>query len=166
MNTSAKMTAFSLLAASALGVAAFVGCTTSSTLSDDTDGGTRDSGGPTGDGGTTGPFTVGSICKTNTQVRAFGTLRCQECIENQCCTQLRGCFNLPGIDAGQEQATCESYSDCTAECQQEATPQAAKDCQDLCDEATPSFVQPYDAITSCAETSCKAECASALVDGG
>jgi hypothetical protein len=166
MNTSAKITAFSLLAASALGVAAFVGCSTTSSLSDDTDGGSRDSGSTTDDDASTGSFTVGSICKTNTQVGKFGSDSCQKCLENKCCTQLKGCFNLAGIDAGQQQATCESYSDCTAECQQEATPAAVKECQDLCDEATPTFVQPYDAIETCGRSSCASECDFESPDGG
>ena len=156
MNTSAKMTAFSLLAASALGVAAFVGCTTSSSLSDDTDGGHRDSG--LTDDGSTGGFQVGDICKTTYQQGAFGSTTCQQCLDTKCCTQLKGCFDLAGIDAGGTQATCEAYSDCTAGCQDEATPQKVQECQDLCDVATPQFVAPYDQIEACGRSSCATEC--------
>jgi len=161
MNTSAKMTAFSILAASALGVAAFVGCTTTSTLSDDTDGGTIIRPTPTNDGGNeAGAFTVGSICSTTFQRDPLGSDDCQRCLERNCCTELRGCYNLADdIDAGADggtRATCEDYSTCVFECRDK--PQS---CIEDCDLAFPQFKTPYDTLEACgAQTTggCKTEC--------
>ncbi len=169
MNTSAKMTVFSLLAASAVGVLVFVGCTVDSSLDTNTDGG----GSTFRDGATdidedagtgTGVHVLGSVCQTTTQKGAFSggatdTLNgCQKCLETSCCTALKGCYDLPGIDAGTGTATtCEDYADCVASCDD-------NECIDLCDTATPDYVAPYDTITSCGMTRCAGECD--FPDGG
>ena len=177
MNTSAKMTIFSLISASAVGVLVFVGCTVGSSLDNNTDGGGSvfdDGGGPgRADTGTGTRHVVGSVCKTTYQTKPFPVsgdddplLSCQQCIEQKCCTTLRGCYDLTPKDAGAGAgtSTCQDYADCVDGCNPE---QDAGGCiGDSCDRIAPEYSSPFDLIGSCAETNCRAACGGAQPDGG
>lgn len=165
MNSSAKTTAFSFLAAAALGAATWMGCTVTSGTVDDTNGGTQnndqDAGTGSGDqdAGTTdedsGTTPVGSVCQSN-QKSQFVNETCQLCLENNCCTQLQGCFDLPA-DANAGTVDCNDYNECIDACNQD--PAADDSCYALCDETAAEGVKDgYEAIVGCAQSSCATEC--------
>lgn len=175
MNSSTKMTALSLLAAGAVGLLAFVGCTTDSSLDNDVDGGNPDvddnDGGtePTeedaGDSGTT-PFVVGSVCKTTYQESSLPyqdpadtTKDCQRCLETSCCADLRACYNAAPTAGSDPPFTCEEYAKCISECQEDPDPDA---CNELCDTAaTEDIRNGYSLIVLCVDTgACATACAT------
>lgn len=173
MNSSAKKTAFSLLASMALGAAAWMGCTVTSGTIDDVDGGTGntniDSGtGTNEDGGTTTPQdggTVGTTCKTK-QESIFVSETCQACVENNCCEALKGCFdNLSGDpDAGT--LGCNEYNECIDACSAKPDNEV-QGCYDDCDTlAAPGIAAAYSGIETCAQTTCATECGASAPDGG
>jgi len=100
MNTSAKITTGTFLAAMALGAASLVACTVNSTSSTDTDGGTSSSGGSssgttsssggssgtTDDGGSSGD---GGTCDSTSQTTKYPAA-CQSCTETSCSYCLSG----------------------------------------------------------------------------
>lgn len=171
MNSSAKLTAVTLLAAAALGAAVGTqGCTVTSGTDSDTDGGTSSSSGssgnPSGDSGTqpttdsgTDSGTPTNTCAGNKQSadNGFGP-NCQPCLEQKCCTQLKGCFDIAKDDAGTT-LDCNDYVDCTDACQKKPAGEIAA-CQDDCDSlAAAGVVKAYDDIVTCGQTSCATECA-------
>jgi hypothetical protein len=159
MNSSAKMTAVSFLAAAALGAAVFTGCTVGSGTVDDTDGGTTtpktdsgtsDTGKPDTDGGGT------ATCESKQQ-GDFIDAKCQACLAGSCCTELKGCFDIAGdVDAGK--VDCNDYSTCIDDCG--TKPDAEREaCYADCDTTAADGVQTaYDKITACADTNCKDAC--------
>ena len=166
MNSSAKVSVVTLLAAAALGAAVFTqGCTATSGTDNDTDGGTQSSSGTSGasSSGTSGrPATDAggdaaptNACAGNKQSadNGFAPATCQPCLEQKCCDKLKTCFDIPDTA---EALDCNEYTECTDKCATDADPTTCqKDCDDL---AVPGVVDAYDAIVTCGGSSCKTEC--------
>jgi hypothetical protein len=185
MNSSAKLTVVTLLAAAALGVAVISACTINSTTSNDTDGGlsstssttsggtTSSSGSTTSSGGTTsssGSTTSSSgdpaACVTKQDAGTiFDPPACQTCLQGHCCSELTTCFNIAGDSTHFD---CNDYSDCVAsECDH---PDAGDNCGDSCNFATGGdggaagggngVVDAYQAILHCGAipTNCQTVC--------
>lgn len=173
MNSSAKLTAVTLLATAALGVAiATQGCTTTSNTDNDFDGGTQSSSSgstSSGSSGSSGGEGGTNACASNTkQTAPLIDTTCQACLEKSCCSQLTTCFNIPKPDDSGTKNDCNEYSKCIADCLDDTD---VDGCYKLCDEVAADGVQAaYDNITSCAETSCRTECqfdsGDAGTDGG
>jgi hypothetical protein len=87
MNSSAKKTAVSFLAAAALGAAVFA-CTTTSGTVDDTNGGTRDRDSGTNTDDKDSGTGSGGTCESR-QVGDFIDATCQACLDKSCCTELQ-----------------------------------------------------------------------------
>jgi hypothetical protein len=163
MNSSAKLTAV-LLAATALGVAVFSGCTVNSTSDSNTDGGATSgssSGGTSGtarnDAGDSGPVLA---CEGNKQVEGVVSTECQTCLEQNCCAQLKGCFNIEVPDSG-DKVDCETYSACLSQCAEENPndQKARQDCEQVCElSAAEGVSDAYDKIITCGEGSCQTVC--------
>ena len=162
MNSSAKMTAISFLAAAALGAVIFTGCTTGSGTVDDTDGGTqtnnKDSGTtPKTDGGTTDTDSGPAATCESKQQGDFVDAKCQACLAGACCTELKGCFNAAVDDAGGK-LDCNDYSTCINDCT--GTEAELEACYTACDgAAADGIAQAYTGIETCATTNCNTECA-------
>jgi hypothetical protein len=171
MNSSAKTTAVSFLAAVALGAAVLVGCTIESGTVDDTDTGTRpgdkdkdkDSGTPDDkekDSGT--PETgVAPTCTAN-QKSVFVDDKCQACLSTKCCTELKSCFDVPA-DPAAGTVDCNEYTACIDEYREECNAKPTQDerdeCFAICDTTAAAGVKEgYESIVTCAESSCAAEC--------
>ncbi|AKV01874.1 hypothetical protein AKJ09_08537 [Labilithrix luteola] len=132
MTLSAKWTSLSILAIAALGA---VACTVTSGTVDDSNGGKGsntdvDSGSETADSGTdsTTGDAAASSCEDNKQSNALVSMECQACLEQNCCTELKGCFNIdPGTDdSGAPLVSCNDYAACLSTCsEQNPTDEAA-----------------------------------------
>ena len=87
-----------------------------------------------------------SSCPGNTrQTAPFVNTTCQAALEQHCCSQLKGCFNI--VTAGGA-TDCNAYSGCIAGCASQADPTT---CQNNCDtQTTPSVKTAYEAIVTCA----------------
>lgn len=170
MNSSAKMTAVTLLAVAALGAAvATQGCTITSGTDSDTDGGATSSSGSSGQssGGTADGGSAPKACVGNKQAEnnGFAPESCQTCLEQKCCTQLKTCFDIAADEAGTT-LDCNAYVECTDECQKKPAADIA-DCQQACDDnAAAGVVKAYDAIPECGKASCAKECGFEGADGG
>jgi hypothetical protein len=155
MTLSAKWTAVSFFALTAVatGSFAFAGCSVTSGSPTDTEGGT---GNPVVDSGTKDSSTGDSAtatCEGNKQTSGdFVNAACQAALNAECCTELKGCFNLVvDQDAGGATDDCNTYTKCVDLCRAETDPTKAADCQKECDLGAPQAVQDaYDAITKCA----------------
>lgn len=161
MTLSAKWTAASFFALTALGAAsfAFAGCTVTSGKVDDIEGGAGNPDtGPKADGGTDGP--VVNACPGNTkQTGKFINDACQSALESACCAELTACFNIvPSANADAGGADdCNKYSACIPKCRFKAdgkTPETDDKliaaCQDDCDALTQkSVITAYEAIVKC-----------------
>ena len=172
MNSSAKLTSV-LLAVGALGVAVFSGCTVNSTTSNDLDGGTSSSGSSSGgsssgststsdagDAGDAAPaIPVGEACAGNNQKEGLVSTSCQTCLEQKCCTELKGCFNITVSD--NTKVDCEEHSRCVSDCQENPGPSGdslkceADNCTPTAGDGIPAA---YDKIVTCGETKCATEC--------
>ncbi len=165
MNSSAKKLSLSFLAAAALGAASWMGCTVNSGTVDDVDGGSqnnnnnnngddKDSGTGTTDtdSGTTG--TVGSVCQSG-QKSVFVDNACQLCLENSCCTELKGAYDIPADRTGAK-LDGNGYTECINDCNADADPDG---CYKLCDDnAVEGVPAAYDAIVVCGKTNCETDC--------
>ena len=159
MTLSAKWTAVSFFALTALaaGSFAFAGCTVTSGNPTDTEGGTGnppnpDSGTGT-DSSTATDSAVAATCEGNTQSSGdFVNAACQAALNAECCTELKGCFNLViDQDAGGATDDCNTYTKCVDLCRAEPDATKQQQCQTECDLGAPKAVQDaYDAITKCA----------------
>lgn len=173
MTLSAKWTSLSILAIAALGA---VACTVTSGDVDDSTGGTgsdtdvdsgdtnNDTDASTADSGTD-PDATATTCEDNQQSNALVSVECQACLEQNCCTELKGCFNLqPGSDdAGTAYATCNDYAACLANCsEQNPTDDAAYEAcvTDFCIATTSeSVATAFDGIIDCGGSKgCATEC--------
>ena len=153
---SAKLTAVSFLAITALaaGSIAFAGCTVTSSPTN-IEGG---SGNPpvTGDSstGTDSATPPGAAkCEGNKQASGdFVNAQCQAVLNANCCTELKGCFNLEvDQDAGGATADCDTYVKCVDLARKQPTMAEQEEAQKECDLASPKSVQDaYDAIVKCA----------------
>jgi hypothetical protein len=164
MSLSAKWTAVTLFALTALGAGSLAaGCTVTSGDPDNSEGGTgnnppTEASTPadtsTGDGG--GP----NKCPGNTQQKIVLTsAACQAAMEAECCAEITACFGatIDTTDAAAPQADCNIFAECIADCTKkpDGTPetdqQAIAKCQaDLCDSSSPTNVQTaYDAMIKC-----------------
>lgn len=162
MTLSAKWTAVSFFALSALGAGSFIfgGCTVTSGKVDDVDGST---GNPNTDSGS-GDAADGSVvnaCPSNTkQTTVFINAACQSALDTACCSELKTCFDIvPDQDAAAGGTDdCNKYSQCIPKCRFKAdgtTPETDQTlvgkCQDDCDALTQKpIVDAYDAIAKCA----------------
>lgn len=172
MTLSAKWTSLSILAIAALGA---VACTVTSGDVDDSTGGTGsntdvDSGDDTSndtDASTTDSSVdpdAAATCEDNQQSNALVSLECQACLEQHCCTELKGCFNLqPGSDdAGTAYATCNDYAACLANCSEQnpSDDTAYQACvTDFCVATTSeSVTTAFDGIVTCGGSSCATPC--------
>ncbi len=162
MNSSAKKSALSFLAAAALGAAAIMGCSvsTGSGTVDDTDGGThnndnkdKDAGSDKADTGTDTPQT----CELPTQTSKVEPAACQTCLEQKCCLEMKNCYALPGDEAGGK-VDCDGLKQCLDDCAKD--PDTEKDCSKGCvdDLAAPGVKDAFASILTCQEQSCNAEC--------
>lgn len=166
MKVSAKWSTLSMFGAFAfaMGAATYTGCTVTSGEVDDFDGGTGtrlDSGtasdaGATGDGGTEG--TVGAFCEGLNQKNQLIDDACQACLEQQCCTDLKGCYNItPGTD----EVSCDDYVECVSknDCEIDPAADAGTDvCNGCRSVAAKGVVSAYNTVVDCALSKCKTEC--------
>jgi hypothetical protein len=156
MTLSAKWTAVSFFAVTALaaGSVAFAGCTVTSGTPSDIEGGTgvtpgTDSGAET----STGDSSVAATCEGNKQTSGdFKSAACQAALNSECCTELKGCFNLvPDADGGGASDNCDTYVKCVDLAQAQPTQAEKEQAQKECDLGAPKQVQDaYDAIVACA----------------
>jgi hypothetical protein len=168
MTMSAKWTTVSFFALSALaaGSFAFAGCTVTSGSPDDIEGGT---GNPTpdsstgdsstGDGGT-GDSSTAATCEGNKQTSGdFVNATCQAKLNEVCCAELKGCFNLEVDPDGGATDDCNKYAKCVDFARTQPTPQEQQAAQAECDLVSPKSVQDaYGAIEDCAVAKANAEC--------
>ncbi len=165
MTLSAKWTAVSFLALTAVatGSFAFAGCSVTSSNPTDTEGGT---GNPVVDSGK-----VAVKCEGNKQTGGdLFSASCQAKLNALCCTELKTCFDIaPTADAGADGGTtpddCNKFSSCITDCKTKAdgtpeTDQAALSaCGDDCEAlSTPEVAKAYDAIVACATAKANADC--------
>jgi len=175
MNSSATLTAVTLLAAAALGVAIGTqGCTTTSSTDTDTDGGSQtSSSGTSGTSGSSGTSGTSGSPESSTDTCAGDPGRkdvlvsqdCQTCLDTSCCTQLTACFSIgtADTDAGTKQ-DCNTYVDCIDTCATDADPDGCyADCDNL---AETGVAQAYTDIETCGRSSCAAACQFETPDGG
>ena len=163
MNSSAKTTVVSFLAAAALGALVFGGCTvtTGSGTVDDTDGGTNnnntnDADSEDTDSGVPDTGDNGGVCETK-QTNFFEPADCQTCLNTKCCSELTACFALPADEANAK-AECNGFKTCLDDCTaQEDVDACNQECVELV--AADGVANAYIAIADCAETNCAAECA-------
>ena len=164
MNSSAKTTAISLLAAAALGAAVFTGCTVTSGTVDDIDGGTqpnkeKDAGATDNDAGNTTPDGGGTAtCETKRTSEYIVSAACQACLDANCCAEQKTCFDIVAPD--ESKVDCNDYAQCIDDCATKSETQEQLDeCYADCDLIRADGVQTaYEAIESCAVKDCKAEC--------
>lgn len=85
-------------------------------------------------------------CTGNTKQQGpFLNSACQSALEQNCCTELKSCFNI--VPSGTS-TDCNGYSDCISQCGSAAD---IATCQTACDDATTTSVKSaYEAIVSCA----------------
>ena len=154
MNTSAKITTGTFLAAMALGMASLVACTVTSTSSTDTDGGTSSSGGSSGgSSGTTSDAgdDGGETCDSTSQTTKYPAA-CQACTEAQCCDKIGACFNQQP-DGG---VGCNDYAECVSTCE-EGTDDTCIETQ--CDAVVdPAVKTAFDILQKCQLDNCQTEC--------
>lgn len=167
MKTSAKVTTLTFFGASALAAAAFAfGCTVTSGTVDDDGGTTSSSSGnppptpPSTDGG--GGDSATATCEGNNQDKTqadFGA-ECQSCLEANCCSQLKNCFNqTPAADdAGTTPDDCNKYSKCVLFCEN-GDAGDVQQCEQECSAATtPAIENSYNDILVCGKASCSTQC--------
>lgn len=171
MNSSATTTTLSFLAAAALGAAMFMGCTITSSTTDDTDGGTRindtdkdkDKDKDTPEAGA--PEGGGEACESP-QKTPFEPAACQSCMESNCCLELKNCFNI-GEDTANGKLGCDGFRECIDDCDKpnddgtEKTDKQKTTCyQELCSDliAADGVVTAWQSILACTEQSCKTDC--------
>jgi hypothetical protein len=155
MTLSAKWTAVSFFALTALaaGSFAFAGCTVTSGNPTDTEGGTGNPPVDGGSGDSSKNDSAAATCEGNKQTSGdFVNAACQNALNAACCTELKGCFNLVvDQDAGGATDDCNTYVKCVDLCRAETDATKAAQCQTECDLGAPKAVQDaYDAITTCA----------------
>jgi hypothetical protein len=157
MTLSAKWTAVSFFALTALaaGSFAFAGCTVTSGSPSNIEGGpgtTPDSSTTAADSGT-GTDAAAPKCEGNMQGSGdFVSPACQAALVADCCTELKGCFNIVvDQDAGGPTDNCDKFVACVDDARKQPTPADQKAAQKLCDLAAPTNIQTaYDAIVACA----------------
>ncbi|HVH42282.1 MAG TPA: hypothetical protein VM925_08050 [Labilithrix sp.] len=164
MNSSAKITAFSFLAAAALGAAVFTGCTVTSGTVDDTDGGTTNNGTDAGTQSETGTGTdSGPTCEPPTQGTPFEPAAdCQPCVAANCCAELVGCFSLPGGD----KLDCDGFKECVDSCDTDDCINGAGNEGSCVNLAAPGVAAAYQAISECGEQKCATQCPVGNPDAG
>lgn len=159
MNTF-KMTSIAFFTvAMGVGAVAFGGCTvTSGTVNDD--GGVGSSGtsgtsgtGTSGTSGTSGtPTEAGATCEGNKQTVKIINDTCQACLNANCCTELKGCFNIDtstAADGGFVPDNCDKFTTCIANSKTE------QDQQDCVEVSTKEVVDAYDKLFDTTDaTSC------------
>jgi hypothetical protein len=174
MNSSAKITALSFLAAAALGAAAIQGCTVTSDTNPDTDGGTHNNNnnnpdntdnGDSGDNTDTTPPDSGDTGPIASQTSLFKPEACQSCLLNNCHTDMATLF---GITAESTQLDGNGFKDCVDGCASEADVEACtstgeNSCTKL---AAPGVEDAYRSVMACAEEKCPTDCAGDVPDGG
>ena len=153
MTLSAKWTAVSFFALTALaaGSFAFAGCTATTGNPTDTEGGV---GNPPVDSGTkVDSSTAAGKCEGNKQGSGdFVNAECQAILNVSCCAELKGCFNLViDKDAGGATDDCDTYVKCVDLARTQPTQAEKEAAQKECDLSAPQSVQnAYDAIVKCA----------------
>ncbi len=166
MTLSAKWTAVSFLALTAVatGSFAFAGCTATTGTPSDTEGGT---GNPPVDSGTKTDGAVAAKCEGNKQTGGdLFSATCQAKLNAVCCTELKTCFDIvPAADGGTTPDDCNKYSACIDSCTKKAdgTPETDPAKVDTCDTecdtlSEPAVVTAYEAIVKCATDKANAEC--------
>src|SRR6478752_1274493 len=140
MSLNAKWTAVSFLTLSALaaGSFAFAGCTVTSSSPNDSEGGIGNPSNP--DSSTTADTSTGTdastaTCEGNKQTSGdFVNAQCQAALNAECCTELKGCFNIVvDADAGGATDDCNTFAKCVDLCRAETDQQKATECQNECD---------------------------------
>jgi hypothetical protein len=174
MTLSAKWTAVSFFALTALaaGTFAFAGCTVTSGNPTDTEGGAGNQPNPDSGVGTDG--STGVVCEGNKQTgRPLFSPACQAKLNAVCCTELKTCFDivLSPVDGGLVDGgvvgtdNCDKYSDCIDVCTRKADGTPETDtakiaaCDLDCDQGTQQpVIDAYDAIVKCATDKANTEC--------
>lgn len=167
MNSSAKKTTLSFLAAAALGAVVFMGCSVSSGTVDDTDGGTQNNDKDAGnnnnnDSGQQSETGTGDKCEsTQPETAKFKPEACQTCLEKSCCLEIKNCFSLPG-DADNGKLDCAGFKDCLDDCSAKPAGQEQDDCIKECTDtlAAAGVVDAWQSLTACTDQSCATECAA------
>ena len=174
MNSSAKTTTFTFLAAAALGAAVFMGCTVTSGTVDDTDGGTQNDddkdSGSSGNNDSGTPDTGGETCNNTSQTNMFEPAACQTCLESKCCLELNNSFNIPNDDPNGKLG-CNDFKACLDDCakpNEDGTAKTEDEIQECIDTtcndpetpiAVDGVVTAWQSVQACAAQSCATECA-------
>lgn len=157
MKLSRKFTTVSFLAVAATfaGAFAFGGCTvTSGTV--DNDGGPPVTPSNGKDGG--GDGSVAATCEGNKQKADLVSAECQACLNAQCCTELKGCYNMAVTAAdGGGSEDCNAFSECVSFCYQNGQDATClEECATAAGEGVPAA---YQGVIDCAKAKgCGAVC--------
>ena len=155
MTLSAKWTTVSFFALTALGAGSFMfaGCTVTSGDPDKSEAGTGNP--PVDGGGGTDTSTTPAACADNTQKTKFLPVACQAALEQECCTELKDCFNATGVTSTND---CNVFASCVDDCRAAkdgGTPteaEANKCITDFCVANSPAaIVTAYNKIVDCQE---------------
>jgi hypothetical protein len=160
MSLSAKWTAVSLFALTALAAGTLAaGCTVTSGTPSNIEGGTGNNPPTDGGGGTdtsTADTSTANACPAiaTKQTVKFKPPACQAAAENECCAEMTACFDQAGVDPLQD---CNVYTACLDNCAKPladgGTPTTAEiaQCQaDDCDSNSPKSVQDaHEAMITC-----------------
>lgn len=159
MTLSAKWTAVTFSALTALGAGsfAFAGCTITEGDPDRSEGGIGNNP-PVDGGGGTDTSTPAKLCPGNTkQTLKYSPAACQAALEEECCAELTACFTTPTAAAASD---CNVFVACIDNCEKPTTDGGAaptvaernKCVQDFCvPNATAEIATAYDKIIDCKE---------------
>lgn len=144
MTLSAKWTAVSFFALTALaaGSFAFAGCTVTTGTPSNIEGGSGIT--PSTDGGSgsdAGDAAPAATCEGNKQTYKLSDA-CQAALNAECCAELKGCFNIViDKDAGGPTNDCNTYAACSALAVKQPTPADQQAAQKECNLGAPKSVQ-------------------------
>jgi hypothetical protein len=140
-----------------LGPFAIVAACSSSSSTNTSDGGLRDSGAPDTYTATDGSPVIDRdateelppSCTQDDGV-SFGSDVCNKCMDSRCC---------PSVDACYKDQDCNDLSDCITACLSgEAGADAGPSCRTDCRTAHPNSTDKYDKVLTCQTDSCGTEC--------
>lgn len=151
MSLSAKWTAVTFSALTALGAGsfAFAGCTVTSGDPDNVEAGGGNN--PPVDGG------AANKCPGNTakQTTKFAPSACQAALEEECCAELTACFTTPTVAATQD---CNVFVSCVDDCDKPVDGGAPTETErnkcisDFClSNSPPAIAEAYNKIIDCKE---------------
>lgn len=158
MTLSAKWTAVTFSALTALGAGsfAFAGCTVTSGDPDNTEAGTGNNPPVDGGGGTDTSVVTPVACTGNTkQTTKFAPAACQAALDEECCAELTACFTTPTVAATQD---CNVFVSCVDDCNKPVDGGAPTEAEvdkciaDFCLSNSPTEIaEAYNKIIDCKE---------------